>query len=40
MAARVYLSMAYVAPRALLWILLFLVALLDGIRHRAVRSRG
>ena len=40
MAGRIYLSMAYVAPRAALWLLLFVAALVDGIRHRAVRSRG
>ncbi|KAL4859343.1 hypothetical protein ACK3TF_000461 [Chlorella vulgaris] len=40
MAARVYLNLAYVAPRAVLWVLLFVAALVDGIRHRAVRSRG
>lgn len=40
MAGRVYLEMAYVAPRAALWLALFLLALVDGIRHRAVRSRG
>lgn len=40
MAARVYLNLAYVAPRAVLWVLLFAAALVDGIRHRAVRSRG
>lgn len=40
MAGRVYLSMAYVAPRAALWTLLFFVALVDGLRHRSVRSRG
>ncbi len=40
MAGRVYLEMAYVAPRAALWMALFVLALVDGIRHRAVRSRG
>ena len=40
MANRVYLNLAYVVPRAALWLLLFVVALLDGIRHRSVRSRG
>lgn len=40
MAGRVYLEMAYVAPRALLWLTLFVLALVDGIRHRSVRSRG
>lgn len=40
MAGRVYLEIAYVAPRALLWLALFVWALIDGIRHRAVRSRG
>jgi hypothetical protein len=40
MAGRIYLNMAYVAPRAALWLLLFVAALVDGIRHRAVRSRG
>lgn len=40
MAARVYLNMAYVVPRALLWIVLLVAALVDGIRHRAVHSRG
>lgn len=34
------MEMAYVAPRAALWLALFLLALVDGIRHRAVRSRG
>lgn len=40
MAGRVYLNMAYVAPRTALWTLLFLAGLIDGIRHRGVRSRG
>lgn len=40
MAGRVYLEMAYVAPRAALWAALFVLALVDGVRHRAVRSRG
>ncbi len=40
MAGRVYLNMAYVAPRTALWVLLFLAGLIDGIRHRGVRSRG
>ena len=40
MAGRVYLNIAYVAPRVALWVLLFLLGLVDGVRHRAVRSRG
>ena len=40
MAGRVYLAIPYVAPRCAIWALLFVVALWDGIRHRAVRSRG
>lgn len=40
MAGRVYLNMAYVAPRTALWVLLFAAGLIDGIRHRGVRSRG
>lgn len=40
MAGRVYLNVAYVLPRTILWVVLFAAALIDGIRHRSVRSRG
>lgn len=40
MAGRVYLAVPYVAPRTLMWVLLFAAALWDGLRHRSVRSRG
>lgn len=40
MAGRVYLAVPYVVPRTAMWVLLFAVGLIDGIRHRGVRSRG
>ena len=38
MASRVYLSLAWLIPRWVLWGLLFLVALFDGLRHRSVAA--
>ena len=40
MADRVYLEKLYLIPRLSLWVLLLLIALLDGWRHRHIRSRG
>lgn len=40
MADRVYTSVVYAIVRLSLWGFLFLVAALDGIRHRRVRSKG
>jgi hypothetical protein len=40
MAGRIYLSLAYVIPRFILWTLLSVGGLVDGLRHKHVRSRG
>lgn len=40
MASRVYLSWTYLLPRFALWVLLLVVAIIDGLRHRHVRSRA
>jgi hypothetical protein len=36
----VYLNYAYVLPRFALWVLLLVVAFVDGWRHRRLRSKG
>lgn len=36
----VYLSYDYIFPRFAVWVLLLVVAAIDGWRHRDVRSRG
>ena len=36
----VYLSYDYVLPRFAVWLLLFGVVLIDGWRHRSIRTRG
>lgn len=40
MASRVWLTPGYIIPRWSLWTLLLVIAVLDGIFHRRVRSRG
>jgi hypothetical protein len=40
MASQIFLSTGYLVPRCLLWIALFLGALVDGLRHVHVKSRG
>lgn len=36
----VYLNTDYLLPRFALWVALFVVAFVDGWRHRGIRSRG
>ena len=40
MAGRVYTSIVYGIIRLSVWTALFVAALIDGLRHRQVRSRG
>lgn len=40
MTNRVWLNVAYLAPRWAVWTLLLVVASIDACRHRHVRSRG
>lgn len=40
MASQIWTSVPYLLLRSICWILLFAAALLDGIRHSHVRSRG
>ncbi len=40
MASQIFLSTAYLLPRCILWIALFAGALVDGLRHVHVKSRG
>ena len=40
MAGRVFLSPIYLGIRWSIWALLLLLGVLDGCRHRSVRSRG
>ena len=40
MASQIFLSTGYLVPRCLLWIALFIGALVDGLRHVHVKSRG
>ena len=40
MAGRVYTSVAYAVVRLAIWLLLFIGAVIDGLRHRQIRSRG
>lgn len=40
MASQMYTSLAYLIPRVGLWLLLFILALIDGIKHRYENSRA
>lgn len=39
-SSQIFLDQAYLIPRILVWLLLFVVATVDAYRHKTVRSRG